>query len=808
MDATDAVTTMQSYKQIAAVILGSEEKKDPVKEVVLWLQQTDEEWLLVFDNAPVTSLAKYLPDGDHGNILYTSRQHNLQPRLRPECVATIDTMDAPEAILLLLRSAQKPTDIAETRESARSIVMALGLLPLAIDQAGAYIHMAPCPLEEYLGVFNEQKEVLLRSPRFKGSDEKRHIAVYATFNISYRAIKAFADKKEDLARVKDAQTALKLLNLVCFFHNEGPIGMLFGEAAKNRYKLRRIEDYPLKAGQVELESLIETFETDTTRENPDGREWFCAAVVGGLGFLNEFSLLKFDVSVDYINMHILVHDWARNRMDDNEKSHWGVVAKSLVMDSTRGGSGVQGVQWRRDALPHVEACWKNVKAEHEDSALESEYLGKAARVFEQADNLGAAEAMLLKALEYRKTYFGLLHEGPLMAMAALGRLYLKQAKYDDAEEILLELVDRHTLYLKDLKWQAFLEAHVTTADEAEHQKSVLDAYDPLDDRSLRIYKMRLVAVFTVKDNSSATADIYEEFLRWSEAKFGKQSKEARRWRNKAHMARQLTFEDFAAFEAADRKKDITIEEAREKLESAVAELGDNHHATIGAKKQLAEALMEQRAYKEAFMLLWQVKLWSERLYGEQSVRHMDAIHALGQLYSDEGRLYDAADFLNIAFVGYCKKLGPTHSSTLATMIELAMISASKAEYQQAIEIVEACLDGCQVTLGPDHRITKIGGHLLSQFRHYETTIPDYIRVAMKNHAIQSNKDAGGELAPQWMQDWTPNSVEAMVQERLDRGEAVHSFRTKQYDIEGWPMIAYELVRRNPEEREAMVITRQ
>lgn len=780
VDATDAVTTEQSYKQIATVLFGAEEKKDPVQEVLIWLQKSEEQWLLVFDNAPPSSLAQYLPDGDHGNILYTSRQHNLQPRLRPECVATIDTMDAPEGILLLLRSAQKDTDATENRELARSIVNALGLLPLAIDQAGAYIHMAPCPLDNYLAVFNEQKEVLLRSPRFKGGDEQRHIAVYATFNISYKAIKAFAGKKEDMARVKDASTALKLLNLISFYHNEGTIGIIFERAAFNRYKRGMIETFPLKAGEVELESLIETFETDITPEHPDGRDWLCADVVGGLGFLHEFSLLKFDMSVDYFNMHILVHEWARGRMDGGEKSDWGVAAKSLVMDSIKLANNVEGLRYRRDIRPHMEACLKNADAEHEDLALESEYLVKAATVFEQGSNLEAAEEMMLKALEYRKAYFGPLHIRPISALSKLARLYRAQGKYEQAEETILETIDRRALWLKERKWQAYKDASVTIADEKVHQKTVLDEYNLLDDLKFRKDKIFLAEVLDQNDVMSAAADVYEELMRWSEGKYGMDSTEARHWRQLASKARGTNSVDESQF--------MTVQEAQEKLDSAVAELGHVHRTTVQAKKELAQLLIRQGAFREAATLLYEVCSWNKSLYGEGSIMHTNARSDLAVLYRKQNRLYDAGELYTTLMSKYKQLLGIYHPNTLKSIWELSVISADKAEYEQAVTLMEVCLDGYKHTRGTEHRETQISAHLLVQYRYYLKTVPDYVRARITNDAIQANIDAyaPGEFVPQWMREWEPISEEAMIQERLDRGEKVYGYKMKELDVEGFP----------------------
>lgn len=76
--------------------------------------------------------------------------------------------------------------------------------------------MAPCPIERFLLKFNGQKETLLKDPEFRGEDNSRNLPIYTTFNISYEAIKAFANKKSDPQRALKATYALQLLSLICF----------------------------------------------------------------------------------------------------------------------------------------------------------------------------------------------------------------------------------------------------------------------------------------------------------------------------------------------------------------------------------------------------------------------------------------------------------------------------------------------------------------------------------------------------------------------------------------------------------------
>ena len=81
----------------------------------------------------------------------------------------------------------------------------MGYLPLALDQAGAYIHSRQCSLSQYLKQYESNASYLL-SKRLKGGKHDR--SVFATWEISFNAIEKANPKAAELL-------------LVCgFFHNE------------------------------------------------------------------------------------------------------------------------------------------------------------------------------------------------------------------------------------------------------------------------------------------------------------------------------------------------------------------------------------------------------------------------------------------------------------------------------------------------------------------------------------------------------------------------------------------------------------
>lgn len=114
-----------------------------VQAVKRWLQDNSG-WLLILDNADEPAIVdKFLPTKFDGHILLTTRAQALGGRARR---IEVETFTPELGALFLLRRAtliapDAPTDQAlpQDHEVAIQICEELGGLPLALDQAGAYI---------------------------------------------------------------------------------------------------------------------------------------------------------------------------------------------------------------------------------------------------------------------------------------------------------------------------------------------------------------------------------------------------------------------------------------------------------------------------------------------------------------------------------------------------------------------------------------------------------------------------------------------------------------------------------------------
>jgi Domain of unknown function (DUF4062) len=152
--AEDAAVLAAGFGELAAQ-LGAREQAggDPVAAVHGVLAAYPAGWLLVFDNAPDrASVAAFEPPGGAGRVLITSRNALWPPSQLVE-VPVLDTVVA--AGFLAERTGDRDS------QAALELAAELGGLPLALEQAAAYIHATGDSLAGYLAELRRRRADLL-----------------------------------------------------------------------------------------------------------------------------------------------------------------------------------------------------------------------------------------------------------------------------------------------------------------------------------------------------------------------------------------------------------------------------------------------------------------------------------------------------------------------------------------------------------------------------------------------------------------------------------------------------------------------
>jgi len=179
-----------------------QEQQRAIDAVKRWLQNHTR-WLLILDNADdFTILRDFLPQGQ-GHILLTTRSQvtgRIAQRIE------LDQMEPQEGMLFLLRRAyildsDAPLEAASKsdQDQAREIVQAMDGLPLALDQAGAYIDETRCGLSGYLRLYHKrQAELLKRRGKYVKDQED---SVVRTWSLSFEKIEQQSPAAADMLRL-------------------------------------------------------------------------------------------------------------------------------------------------------------------------------------------------------------------------------------------------------------------------------------------------------------------------------------------------------------------------------------------------------------------------------------------------------------------------------------------------------------------------------------------------------------------------------------------------------------------------------
>jgi hypothetical protein len=189
--AEDPVVLAGEFARLAAVLgaAGALDRQDPVAVVHARLAGSASPWLLVFDNAPdEVAVRRFLPPAGGGRVLITS-QSSLWPRGQGMQVRVLNPEQAAEFLMTRTGS----TDL----RSASGLAGQLGGLPLALEQAAAYVLASGASLAEYLGQFRERRGELLSRGEPAGYDK----TVATTWSLAFTRLEQQAPAATSLLRL-------------------------------------------------------------------------------------------------------------------------------------------------------------------------------------------------------------------------------------------------------------------------------------------------------------------------------------------------------------------------------------------------------------------------------------------------------------------------------------------------------------------------------------------------------------------------------------------------------------------------------
>jgi tetratricopeptide (TPR) repeat protein len=634
-----------------------------VQAVKHWFQDNTG-WLLIFDNADdLAKVRDFLPSAGKGHILLTTRAHatgRIAQRIE------VEKMEPEEGALFLLHRAtlldpDAPLEAASItdQDTAREITQEMDGLPLALDQAGAYIEETGCGLNGYLQLYRVQGAQLLKERGGLDTDHPEPVAT--TWSLSF--------KKVEHANA----AAAELLRFCAFLAPDAIPEELFPKSA------------------ADLGPTLELVASDPSKLNSAIRE------------LLKFSLVQRDPESRTLSIHRLVQEVLKDQMDEEVQREW---AERAVRAVNRAFPAVEYETWDQclRVLTHAQTCADLITKWNIELPQASSLLFKTGTFLRVHGQYVEAESLLRGALAIDEKTLGSDHPDLAFALNNLAFFYMQvQHNYVKAEPLI-----QHALAISE---RTLGPDHADTANTIH---ALADLYrgqgkeaevEPLLKRALAIREQALGPGHPDTANTlHDLADLYR-----GQGKFV----EAEPLYQRALMIKEQTLgtnhPEMAGFlsNMAQLYRNLgKYVEAETLLQRALAineqAFGPDHHFTAGIFNNLADLYQAQEKHTEAEPLYQRSLAILEQALGLDHPNIAWTLDGLATLYQAQGKHAEAESLFKRALAIREQALGPDHHYTAIDLNHLANLYQDQGKYAEAEPLYQRSLAIKEKGSVPEH----------------------------------------------------------------------------------------------------------
>jgi tetratricopeptide (TPR) repeat protein len=617
-----------------------------------WLEQ-HHEWLLILDAlADVALVAEALPLRSAGHVLVTTHLRISQTVAQ---VLEVRPLSEAEAVTLLLRRSgllsegHLPCRISsEEVAAARRLCHVLDGLPLALDQAGAYIEETGCSVVEYERRYQHQQLALLS---LRGETAVDHPAsVVTTWSLSFMHLDLCDLCAADLLRAC-AFLAPEVIPQAVFLKGAVPLGPHLAN---------------ILADEMLFDAAIST--------------------------LHQFSLVRRDPQTQTISLHRLVQAVLRSLMPLDQQALWAErVIQALCLAFPRRDTP----EWARCAfyLPHVSFCEELLVRYHLRIPMMGAVLYRVGRFFhehaqyQQAEKSYHRARLLCQSVPVLAEADGLPH-----ILESLGWLALGQRQFVDANALL------HQAY--DLKKQVYGDDHAETAitlhilGRVAHAQQYFEVAERFYQEALRIKKR----TFGEEHAEIATTVLSLGWLMYDQKQYTMAYRfyqQAFRVRLKVlgteHVGTAVVLHLLARL-AHQQQQD---QEAETLFLQALAlkkrVLCADHPSIAITLDALAQFYQEQKRFREAETQYGEALRIREYVLGEMHLLTADTLHHLACCYQEQGQFHQAEELLERALTIREKTCGPDHPTTAISWHQYARLYTALQRWEQAEDMYQRTL---------------------------------------------------------------------------------------------------------------------
>ncbi|KAJ7733385.1 hypothetical protein DFH07DRAFT_780606 [Mycena maculata] len=663
---------------------------------------------------------QFIPGCTHGNILITTRNPELCLHAPgPDSQHRLSEMEEADAMELLLRSSQNEST-SENMRVACGIVQALHKSPLAVVQAGAFIHKHQC-LKDYLDLYKTNKSRLLKEQPTQTHDD-------------------YAWTLQPVGPTCSATVAA-----LFFLHHEGITESMFSLAVLyDGIVLGELA--PTAEDLSDSQKFLAQFLTSS-------RTWDHLSFTKVITEIHGSSLMEPDSHKETYSIHPLVQDWTQINLTDSHCDRKCIVAligMALIGMSVPLGNQLDHHQFRIQLLPHLDSLLSNPIAEENDlkfqftfgrvyqvqgrlveaQPLLSKHAVKARRqlgddhpesltaILLLAGVISEAAELQVMVLEKRKQLLGPDHPDTLCAMGNLAVSYSDLGQWKGAADLqvvvfekIRQLVGEGHLYtLHTMGNLATSYRHLGQTQEAEElEVVVLEKRKQLigEEHPDTLLAMgNLAASYRDMGQSKEAEDLETVVLEMRKCLLGEDH--SRTLVAMANLA--CSYRDMGRSQEAVNLETIVLEKRKQLL-------GEDHPHTLLAMGNLAASYKAVGGLQEAVGFETIVLEKRKQLLGEGHPHTLLAMGNLAVSYKALGRLQEAVDLETIVLEKRKRLLSESHPHTLLAMGNLAASYKALGRLQEAVDLKTIVLEKRKQLLGAEHPHTLLAMHNLATSYH-------------------------------------------------------------------------------------------
>jgi tetratricopeptide (TPR) repeat protein len=648
------------FVEIAKTLgLSGAESSDDEKAVtaaLAWLHKTDR-WLLILDNVVERSdLERFIPRHAKGDVLLTSRESVFAELGIPRSLDVRDLRSDDAVQFLLARTGR--WDDADDRGAAGELAANLGNLPLALEQAAAYIAETGVTFSAYLTAFRKRHVALLE----KAAGLVTHDTVAVTWAANFDAVQRASLAAANVLRIS-ALLAADAIPYELFLDAAGALGGSIAEALAD----------PDDLSMAEL-----------------------------LRPLMRYSLIRSDPQSRTFSVHRLVQEVAWEAVPEAERRTY-VERAVCALDAAFPDRAFSNWAQCERLVPHVMSISGWLASIDAQPEVAGRILSRAGQFLWERGRYAEAQTLHERALTIAERALGPDHLEVARSLNDLAVVHWYQGRYAEAKQFNeralaireIALGDDHPEVAKSANTLAIVYVSLGRFQEAqalfERAAAIRERELGPDHPDLARILINLANLHNDRGRRTDALALYERAIPIWERALGTD-----------HPDVAATLNNLADVYADLGRHAEALPLDERALEIRERALGPDHPDLAFTLNSLGDAYAHLERHVEAESLFERALVIRERALGVDHPGVAESLAGLGNLYVEQGRCDEAEAAYDRALTIREHALGPDHTFVAQILIGMATLLAKQGKNSDAIALYERAFAIMERSFGSEH----------------------------------------------------------------------------------------------------------